>query len=188
MPFSRRKQGENDDETLRGNDEWGMLLSGAAKVEAETIPSKRNCCEATLRASCDHKTMLRRTDEILFNLDTTKMCWIQAPEAVSEVVTRFFGETAVEPNTATPPAPDFERALRVLSTISHEPGVRDRDPRHPASFTALTAEEIEARSEAIRRVRAAEETWCATRGEKPEPWDAPSPTSSAEEEQAPRWS
>ncbi|GAA5884777.1 hypothetical protein JCM3774_003813 [Rhodotorula dairenensis] len=149
--------GANDDETLRGNDDWSMLMSGAKKVEVEIIPN------------------------------TTKMCWMQAPDTVAEAVTRSFGETAVSPATTTSP-PDFELALRILSTISHEPGVRDRDPRNPPSFTALTAEEIEARSEGIRRVIAAEESWCAARGDKPEPWDAPSPTSSAEDEQNPRWS
>lgn len=111
---------------------------------------------------------------------------MKAPQAVSEAVTEFLQETALSPGSPASP-PDFSRALDILSTLNHEPGVRERDPRNPLSFTALTAEEVEVQRQALRRVTAAEEVWCAQH-EAPDPWDAPSPGSSTDEEQTPRWS
>ena len=122
-----------------------------------------------------------------FHSDTSKLCWMKAPQAVSEVVTQFFDETAVSAGAPTSSSLDFKRALDILSGLSHQPGVRERDPRNPQSFTALTAEEVEAQSQALQRVTAAEEMWCAQH-EAPDPWDAPSPGSSTDDEQTTQWS
>ena len=111
---------------------------------------------------------------------------MKSPEAVSEAVTQFFEQTAGSLEAPASP-PDFERALDTLSALSHEPGVRERDPRNPQSFTALTPEEVEAQRQALQRVTAAEELWCAQH-EAPDPWDAPSPGSSTDDEQTTRWS
>ncbi|GAA5954448.1 hypothetical protein JCM8115_004593 [Rhodotorula mucilaginosa] len=149
--------GENDKDTLPDNDDWAMLLSGASQVQIELIPN------------------------------TSKLCWMKAPQAVSEVVTQFFDETAVSAGAPTSSSLDFKRALDILSGLSHQPGVRERDPRNPQSFTALTAEEVEAQRQALQRVTAAEEMWCAQH-EAPDPWDAPSPGSSTDDEQTTQWS
>ncbi|KWU44656.1 hypothetical protein RHOSPDRAFT_33735 [Rhodotorula sp. JG-1b] len=148
--------GEKDNDTLPDNDDWAMLLSGARQVQTKLIPN------------------------------TSKLCWMKSPEAVSEAVTQFFEQTAGSLEAPASP-PDFERALDTLSALSHEPGVRERDPRNPQSFTALTAEEVEAQRQALQRVTAAEELWCAQH-EAPDPWDAPSPGSSTDDEQTTRWS
>ncbi|GAA5990723.1 hypothetical protein JCM10908_003208 [Rhodotorula pacifica] len=150
--------GENDEDTLPENDNWELLLNGAQTVRIELIP------------------------------DTSKMCWIAAPQPVSDALASFFDEHAHRSESQSAP-PQFEQALTRLATISHEPGVRDRDLRDPQSFAALTKQEVQERADALRRVEAAEELWCAQH-EGPDPWEVPSPRSSVEgdDEQNPRWS